>query len=1271
MIGGNDRDCLPVKEPVGYDGRTSSIIAAHSIAETRHMSASLEILLQRRILVLDGAMGTMIQQRKLDEAAFRGERFKDWKKDQRGHNDLLNLTQPAIIEEIHRRYFEAGADIVETNTFNAQAISLADYGMESLAYEIARAGGECARRAAEQIKVAEPGRSCFVAGAIGPTTKTSSISTDVNNSAARGATYDELVTAYYEQVRGLVDGGVDLLLVETIFDTLNAKAAFFAIDQLFDDRRIRLPLMASVTFIQAGSNRGVTGQTIEAFWNSISHVPLLSVGINCALGPKEMRPLIEELSGLAPIYVSSHPNAGLPNPLLPTGFPETPDSLAPQLREWAQNGWLNIVGGCCGTTPGHIKLIAEAVRGLPPRVPPSVEPHTRLSGLEAVMIRPESNFVNVGERTNVTGSPAFSKLILAGDYEAALSVARQQVEGGAQIIDINMDEGMLDSQAAMEKFLRLVASEPDICRVPIMVDSSKWDILETGLKNIQGKPVVNSISLKEGEAKFLQQAKLVHRYGAAVVVMAFDERGQADTYERKIEVCERAYRLLTERIGFPAQDIIFDPNILTVATGIEEHNNYAVNFLDATRWIKRHLPLAKVSGGVSNISFSFRGNNRVREAMHAAFLYHAVKAGLDMGIVNAGQLAVYEEIPKDLLELVEDVLLNRRPDATERLVTFAETVKQQGKAVVKDDAWRAGTVEERLSHSLVKGMTDFIEQDIEEARQKYAKPLHVIEGPLMAGMNIVGDLFGSGKMFLPQVVKSARVMKKAVAYLMPFMEEEKLRSGASRSNGKILLATVKGDVHDIGKNIVGVVLGCNNYEVIDLGVMVPCEQILAAAREHGVAMIGLSGLITPSLDEMAHVARELTREGFDLPLLIGGATTSKAHTAVKIAPGYNHSVVHVLDASRAVGVVGSLVNADLRTEFAETIRADYDQIRQTHQDKGAKTLWTLERARANRFRSQWTEIDIPVPAFTGVKALPQQPLDQLIPYIDWSPFFHTWELRGRYPTILEDSVVGPKAKELYEDARVLLRKIVEQRLFTANGVYGFFPANSVGDDIEVYRDNSRATVLTTFHTLRQQSEKPQGQNSFALVDFVAPKESGRADYIGAFAVTTGVGVDVLCKEFERDHDDYNSIMAKALADRLAEAFAEFLHKQARDAWGYGKGEALSSEDLIREKYRGIRPAPGYPACPDHTEKRLLFDLLSAEQQTGITLTESFAMWPAASVSGFYFAHPEAKYFAVGKIGKDQVLDYQARKGMPLSALERWLAPNLNYDPLEDKSQRIG
>src|SRR6266850_310698 len=995
------------------------------------MSALLDTLLQQRILVLDGAMGTMIQQRRLDEAAFRGERFKDWKKDQRGHNDLLNLTQPAIIEEIHRQYFEAGADIVETNTFNSQAISLADYGMESLAYEIARAGAECARRAAEQITIAQPARSCFVAGAIGPTTKTSSISTDVNNSAARGTTYDELVTVYYEQVRGLVDGGVDLLLVETIFDTLNAKAAFFAIDKFLEDRRIRLPLMASVTFIQAGSNRGVTGQTIEAFWNSISHVPLLSVGINCALGPKEMRPLIEELSRLAPISVSCHPNAGLPNPLLPTGFPETPESLAPQLKEWAQNGWLNIVGGCCGTTPGHIKLIAEAVRGLPPRVSPSVEPLTRLSGLEAVTIRPESNFVNIGERTNVTGSPVFAKLILGGDYEAALSVARQQVEGGAQIIDINMDEGLLDSQAAMEKFLRLVASEPDISRVPIMVDSSKWDILETGLKNIQGKPVVNSISLKEGEAKFLQQAKLVHRYGAAVVVMAFDERGQADTYERKIEVCERAYRLLTDRIGFPAQDIIFDPNILTVATGIEEHNNYAVNFLDATRWIKQHLPLAKVSGGVSNISFSFRGNNRVREAMHAAFLYHSIKAGLDMGIVNAGQLAVYEEIPKDLLELVEDVLLNRRPDATERLVTFADTVKQQGKAAVKDDEWRSGTVEERLSHALVKGVTDYIEQDIEEARQKYAKPLHVIEGPLMAGMNIVGDLFGSGKMFLPQVVKSARVMKKSVAYLMPFMEAEKQQSGASSSNGKILLATVKGDVHDIGKNIVGVVLGCNNYEVIDLGVMVPCEQIIETAIQEKADIIGLSGLITPSLDEMVHVAGEMERRGLKIPLLIGGATTSKRHTAVKIAPAYGRETVHVIDASRAVPVVGALSNPEARRGLDEKNRAAQAEMREQFANRSAAQLLAYEEAGRRKLHVPWDPTHITVPEYTGRKVLTDFPIAELVPYIDWSPSFHTWEMRGRYPDLLDDPVRGPAARELFANARELLDEIVQKKLFTA------------------------------------------------------------------------------------------------------------------------------------------------------------------------------------------------------------------------------------------------
>jgi len=1219
-------------------------------------------LLQERILILDGAMGTMIQQRQLDEAAFRGERFKDWTKDLKGHNDLLNVTQPFIIEEIHRQYLEAGADIIETNTFNSQAISLLDYKMETLGYELSKAGAECAKRAVAAVQRAQPGRRCFVAGAIGPTTKTSSISTDVNNPAARGATYEELVNAYGQQVRGLLDGGVDLLLVETIFDTLNAKAAFFAIQQEFASGARRVPIMASVTFIQAGSNRGVTGQTVEAFWNSISHVPLLSVGMNCALGPKEMRPLIEELSQIAPIHISAHPNAGLPNPLLPTGFPETPETLAPQLREWAENGWLNIVGGCCGTTPAHIKRIAEAVRGVKPRTPSKVEPYTRLSGLEAVTIRPDSNFVNIGERTNVTGSPAFAKLILAGDYEAALSVARQQVEGGAQIIDINMDEGMLDSKAAMEKFLRLVASEPDICKVPIMVDSSKWEVLETGLKNIQGKAVVNSVSLKEGEQKFIDQATLIYRYGAAVVVMAFDEKGQADTLERKQEICARSYKILTEQVGLPPQDIIFDPNVLTVATGIEEHNNYAVNFIEATRWIKQNLPGAKVSGGISNISFSFRGNNVVREAMHAAFLYHAIKAGLDMGIVNAGQLAVYEEIPKDLLELVEDVLLNRRPDATERLVNFAETVKAKGKAAVKDDEWRQGTVEERLSHALVKGITDYIDQDTEEARQKYPKPLEVIEGPLMAGMNIVGDLFGSGKMFLPQVVKSARVMKKAVAYLMPFMEEEKQRSGNFQAQGKVLLATVKGDVHDIGKNIVGVVLGCNNYEVIDLGVMVPCEKILAAARENKADIIGLSGLITPSLDEMVHVAKEMTREGFDVPLLIGGATTSKAHTAVKIAPSYESGVVHVLDASRAVGVVGNLVSQTQKEGFVRQVRDDYARMRQSHQDRGAKPLLSIAQARATRFVSDWVNVDIPVPTVLGVRTIAEQPLVELIPYIDWSPFFHTWELRGRYPTIFEDPTVGPKAKELYDDARRLLDEIVQKRQLKAKGVYGFFPASSVGDDIDLYQDTSRKAVLTTIHHLRQQSEKPAGQPNLALADYIAPQDSGRQDYIGAFAVTTGIGLDELCRGFDNDHDDYNSIMAKALADRLAEAFAECLHKRVREEWGYGKHEQLTNDDLIRERYRGIRPAPGYPACPDHTEKRLLFDLLSAEENSGITLTENYAMLPTASVSGFYFAHPDAKYFAVGKIGKDQVEDYARRKRMDLRAVERWLSPNLNYEP---------
>jgi 5-methyltetrahydrofolate--homocysteine methyltransferase len=1271
------------------------------VTEKPNSIARLTELLRERIVIIDGAMGTMLQAHKLSEADFRGERFKDWKADLKGLNDLLNLTQPGIIEEVHRQYLEAGADIIETNTFNSQSISLADYGMESLAYEISKAGAECARRAADRVMAEHPDRVCFVAGAMGPSTRTTSISTDVNNPAARGATFDQVAAAYYDQARGLLDGGVDLLLVETIFDTLNSKAAFFAILKLFEERNIAplpfgasptpsrktVPLMASVTFIQAGSNRGVTGQTVEAFWNSISHVPLLSVGMNCALGPKEMRSLIEELASLAPIYMSAYPNAGLPNPLLPTGFPETPETLAPQLKDWAQSGWLNLVGGCCGTTPPHIRAIRNAVRDLPPRAVPGAEPYTRLSGLESLTIRPETNFVNIGERTNVTGSPKFAKLILAGDYEQALAIARQQVENGAQIIDINMDEAMLDSEKAMTTFLNLVASEPDIARVPIMVDSSKWSVIEAGLKCVQGKGVVNSISLKEGEDKFKQQAKLVRHYGAAVVVMAFDERGQADTFERKIEVCQRSYRILTQEVGFPPQDIIFDPNILTVATGIEEHNNYAVDFIRATKWIKENLPGARISGGISNISFSFRGNNVVREAMHSAFLYHAINAGLDMGIVNAGMLGVYAEIPKDLLELVEDVLLNRRPDATERLVKFADSVKkqEQGETAVEDE-WRKGTVEERLSHALVKGIVDFIDQDTEEARKKYPKPLSVIEGPLMAGMNIVGDLFGSGKMFLPQVVKSARVMKKAVAWLLPFMEEEKKISGKHQAQGRIVMATVKGDVHDIGKNIVGVVLGCNNYEIIDLGVMVPAEKILETAREKKADLIGLSGLITPSLDEMTHVAREMERQGFHLPLLIGGATTSKAHTAVKIAPAYSEPVVHVLDASRAVGVVGSLINPDAKSAFVQTIRTDYDKVRQQHAHKKSTPLLSIEEAR-NR-HPQLSFETLAKPSFAGIRTLSSDPntqhatrntqhasptaprstlitLHDLVSFIDWSPFFHTWELRGRYPAILENS----EAKKLFDDAQALLNKIVRDNLLTARAVYGFFPANSVGDDVELYTDESRREVLTTFHFLRQQMDKGANEPNYSLADFIAPKANTQhatrntlADYLGAFAVTAGFGTEELCKTFERDHDDYNSIMTKALADRLAEAFAEYLHKKAREDWGFGKAENLTGDDLIHEKYRGIRPAAGYPACPDHTEKLTLWRLLEVEKNADIKLTESCAMWPGASVSGLYFAHPESKYFGVGKLGRDQVLDYQRRKHMPLVEIERWLGPYLDYDP---------
>jgi 5-methyltetrahydrofolate--homocysteine methyltransferase len=1235
----------------------------------------LQRLLRERIVIIDGAMGTMIQQHKLDEAAFRGARFADWRgKDLKGLNDLLNVTQPQVIEGIHRQYLEAGADIIETNTFNAQSISLADYGLESLAYELSKAGAECARRAADAVEKSQPGRICFVAGAIGPTTKTSSISTDVNNPGARGTDYDELVTAYSEQINGLLDGGADVLLVETIFDTLNARAAFFAIQNVFDQRGISplpygakvetgkkiVPILASVTFIQAGSNRGVTGQTVEGFWNSISNVPLLSVGMNCALGPKELRPLIEELSGIAPIYVSAYPNAGLPNPLLPTGFPETPESFAPQLREWAQNGWLNIVGGCCGTTPPHIKAIAEAVKDLPPRKVPTVEPYLRLSGLDALTVRPQTNFLNIGERTNVAGSPKFAQLIKAGDYEAALAIARQQVENGAQVIDVCMDEGMIDGVAAMHRFLNLIASEPDICKVPVMVDSSKWEVIETGLKCLQGKGIVNSISLKEGEEKFLHHAKLVHRYGAAVVVMAFDELGQADSFERKISVCQRAYDLLVEKVGFPPQDIIFDPNVLTVGTGLEEHANYAVDFIRATQWIKENLPHAKVSGGISNISFSFRGNNAVREAMHSAFLYHAIRAGLDMGIVNAGMLEVYEEVPKELLGLVEDVLLNRREDATERLIKFAESVKQKGKVAIIEDAWRSGTVEERLSHALVKGIVDFIDADTEEARQKYVKPLLVIEGPLMSGMNVVGDLFGSGKMFLPQVVKSARVMKKAVAYLQPYLEAEK-SAGAAKTQGKILLATVKGDVHDIGKNIVGVVLRCNNYEIIDLGVMVPCEKILQTAIDEKVDIIGLSGLITPSLDEMVHVAREMERKGLTLPLLIGGATTSKAHTAVKIAPNFNQPVVHVLDASRAVPVASSLISAEHKPKFAAQIREEYNRVRAIHSSQTAKLL-SLEAARKNAPKLKFD--DLAKPEFTSVKTI-EPALAELVKFIDWSPFFHTWELRGVYPKILQHEKHGEEARKLFADAQKLLEEIVSKKLIQPKAVYGFFPANRIGDDVELYTDESRSKVLTTFHFLRQQIEKGDGTPNWCLADFIAPK--GSPDFIGGFAVTSGHNLKELVEKFKADHDDYNAIMAEALADRLAEAFAEFLHKRAREEWGFGKVENLKPEDLIEEKYRGIRPAAGYPACPDHTEKEILWKLLDVEKNACIKLTESFAMWPGSSVSGLYFAHPESKYFAVGKLGRDQLLDYHLRKGMTLQEVERWLGPWLNYDPAKSAS----
>jgi 5-methyltetrahydrofolate--homocysteine methyltransferase len=1216
---------------------------------------TIEQLLRSRILIMDGAMGTMIQAFKLDESGYRGH-FKDHPADLKGNNDLLNLTQPEIIRTIHKQYLEAGADILETNTFNSNAISMSDYKMESFVYELNLAGAQLARQAADAAMKADPSRPRFVAGCVGPTNRTASISPDVNNPAFRSTGFDALVDAYYEQTRGLMDGCVDLLLAETVFDTINAKAALFAFEKYFEQTGRRVPVMVSVT-ITDNSGRTLSGQTVEAFWNSISHAPLLSVGINCALGGKQMRPYIQDLSRVAPVYMSCHPNAGLPNAF--GGYDEIPAETSAVLRSFAASGWVNIVGGCCGTTPEHVRAIAEAVRGLKPRIPPRPEPYLRLSGLEPLTFRPDLTFVNIGERTNVTGSPRFSKFILAGQYEEALSVARNQVEGGAQIIDVNMDEGMLDSEAAMKRFLNLIAAEPDIARVPVMIDSSKWSVLETGLKCIQGKGIVNSISMKEGEEAFKAHARTIRRYGAAVVVMAFDEKGQADTFERKVEICTRAYRILTEAIGFPPQDIIFDPNILTVATGIEEHNNYAVAFIDATHRIKATLPLAKVSGGISNISFSFRGNNTVRDAMHSAFLYHAIHSGLDMGIVNAGQLAVYEEIPKDLLELVEDVLLNRRSDATERMLRFADSVQKKTATESKEHAWREGPVEERLKYALIQGVVDYVDQDVEEARLKYHAPLAVIEGPLMAGMNVVGDLFGAGKMFLPQVVKSARVMKKAVAQLIPYMEAEK-NAGGVTTQGKILLATVKGDVHDIGKNIVGVVLGCNNYEVIDLGVMVPTEKILETARQKEVQIVGLSGLITPSLDEMVHVAEELQRQDFKVPLLIGGATTSAIHTAVKIAPAYDQPVLHVLDASRAVGVVNNLIHSESRSVFAENNKREQDAAREKYLGRRRDVaLWTLVEARARRPDLQWSNIQMPaVPSFLGVRVLEEFPLTALVPFIDWSPFFHAWELKGIYPRIFEDKRIGAKAEELFHDGWRLLERIVSERWLRARGVYGFWPANSAGDDIEVFADETRSHTAATFHTLRQQIRKAEGECNYAMADFIAPKSSGLPDYLGTFAVSTGDGLAELCSRFENDHDDYNSIMAKALADRLAEAFAECLHKRVRADWGYGQGESLPIADLIKERYRGIRPAPGYPALPDHTEKRTLFRLLDAEKNSGIQLSENYAMIPASAVCGLYLSHPLADYFNVGKIGRDQLLDYSDRKGMPAVELERWLRPNL-------------
>jgi len=1216
--------------------------------------------IQKKVLVLDGAMGTMIQDYKLSEEDFRAERFKNHAVDLKGNNDLLSIVRPDIIKAIHEEYLKAGADIIETNTFNGTSISLADYQMENLAYEINFESAKIAKEAVDKYTRQNPSKPRYVAGSMGPTNKTASMSPDVNDPGFRAVSFDDLVKAYGEQVNGLLDGGADILMVETIFDTLNAKAALFAIDSILEERNIdEFPVMVSGT-ITDKSGRTLSGQTLGAFLNSVSHIKLLSIGLNCAFGAKDLRPYIEELADKSSFYISAHPNAGLPNEL--GEYDETPEKMGIQIKDYLDNQFVNIIGGCCGTTPAHIREIAKLAQNAENHHKHDHKPQTKLSGLEALIINKQSNFINIGERTNVAGSRKFARLIREEKYEEALSVARQQVEAGAQIIDVNLDDAMLDAEKEMHRFLNLLMSEPDIARVPVMIDSSKWSVIETGLKCLQGKAIVNSISLKEGEEQFIEHAKKIKRYGAATVVMAFDEEGQASTYKRKIEICERAYKILLEKVKFPPQDIIFDPNILTIATGIEEHNNFAIDFINTVKWIKANLPYAKVSGGISNLSFAFRGNNIVREAMHSVFLYYAVQAGLDMGIVNAGMLQIYDEIPKDLLELTEDVVLNKKEDATEKLIEYAANVQQGGKVEQKKDEWREKPVEERLTHSLIKGLTDYIEEDVEEARKNFSQALEVIEGPLMKGMNVVGNLFGDGKMFLPQVVKSARVMKKAVAILLPYIEQEKLESGIKNTSaGKILLATVKGDVHDIGKNIVGVVLQCNNFEIIDLGVMVPAERILEAAENENVDIIGLSGLITPSLEEMVHVAKEMKRKGMNIPLLIGGATTSKLHTAVKIEPMYDGSTVHVVDASKSVSITSQLLSKNKKQAFVDKIKDEYEIVRAKYQEKQRK-LVSYELSKSNKIDINWNNEQIHKPQFIGTKVFENYPLAEIAKYIDWSFFFHAWEIKGRYPAILEHPERGEEAKKLFADGQEMLQKIIDGKMLQANAVIGFYPANSTGESIELYKDENKSEQLAAFHHLRQQSEKDANSSYdyfLSLADYIAPKESNLTDYTGGFAVTTGIGLEKWVKMYEDDHDDYNAIMIKVMADRLAEAFAELMHQKVRkEFWAYAPNEDSSLEDLIKGKYQGIRPAIGYPACPEHSEKQVLFDLMDVENKTGISLTESFAMYPAASVSGFYFANSQSRYFNLGKIDSEQLTDYAKRKGIDIDLAKKYLSVNL-------------